>query len=78
MKKGRPRKTIWPEGVPHNMELETAGHSHNLVMHIGKSSCGIIDDGIGFHFGNQGGWVVSRADLEKALKLCAEVRAANE
>ena len=52
--------------------LETAGHSQgNLECRSFDSSCGNIDNGLGFNFTNQAGWVVSFEDFEK-LYLAAK------
>jgi len=60
------------------IKLRTAGHSSSLECVTLSSSCGSVQDGIAFEFGNQGGWVIDYKDLVSLVLKATELRLKKE
>lgn len=50
------------------------GHFEPLWMRYAKCECGPCKDGVGFEFGNEGGWVIPLAELRKIVREQEELR----
>lgn len=54
--------------------LTVEGHAETLTCSTGVWRCGKITDGVSFHFGKSGGWVVPLEELREIVRLADEVR----